>query len=134
MESHVKVLGVLYIILGTLGTLAALVILFIFGGAAAFLGIAAHENPEAGIAIPIIGIVGSGLFLFKLIISVPGIIVGVGLLKFRPWARMVTIVLSALNLINFPIGTLLGIYGLWVMLSRGTEQLFNPPQGPPTRI
>ena len=52
-----------------------------------------------------------------LVLSLPGIIAGVGLLKFRPWARIVTIVLSALNLMNIPFGTILGVYGLWVMLS-----------------
>ena len=33
--------------------------------------------------------------------------------------------LCALNLINFPAGTMLGIYGLWVLLSKETERLFD---------
>ena len=35
------------------------------------------------------------------------------------------IVLSAINLINIPFGTVLGIYGLWVLLTRETELLFR---------
>jgi len=35
------------------------------------------------------------------------------------------IVLSALNLINIPIWTLLGIYGLWVLLSKETELMLR---------
>jgi len=66
-----------------------------------------------------------GLFLFLLAVTLTGIIAGVGLLRFRPWARILTIVLSALNLMNFPLGTLVGAYGLWVMLSRETEPLFR---------
>jgi hypothetical protein len=125
VEQHVKVLGVLYIVLGTLGVIAALVCLMIFGGVAGFLGIVAQEEPDARIAVPIVGAVGVGLFLFLLVMSAPGIIAGVGLLQLRPWARIVTIVLSALNLMNIPIGTLVGAYGLWVMLSAETEPLFK---------
>jgi hypothetical protein len=62
-----------------------------------------------------------------LILSLPGIVAGVGLLKYRPWARVLTIVLSALNLMNIPFGTILGVYGLWVMLSDAGSRLFAPP-------
>ena len=33
--------------------------------------------------------------------------------------------LSALNLINIPLGTVLGAYGLWVLLNSETERLFT---------
>ena len=65
--------------------------------------------------------------LILLALSLPGIIAGIGLLKFRPWSRVLTIVLSALNLMNFPFGTILGIYGLWVMLSDEGSRLFLQP-------
>jgi len=133
MEQHVKVLGVLYIVLGALGIVAALVCLLIFGGVAGIVAVAAQEEPDARIAVPIVGAIGVGLFLFLLAVSLPGIIAGVGLLRFRPWARIVTIVLSALNLMNFPLGTLVGAYGLWVMLSAETEPLFRRP-APPTSL
>ncbi len=129
MEQHVKVVGVLYIVLGTMGVIAALICLMIFGGVAGYVGIVAQEEPDARIAVPILGAVGLGLFLFLLVLSAPGIIAGVGLLQLRPWARIVTIVLSALNLMNIPIGTLVGAYGLWVMLSLETEKLFRPSSG-----
>ncbi|MBI2834745.1 MAG: hypothetical protein HYX76_10015 [Acidobacteria bacterium] len=35
------------------------------------------------------------------------------------------VVLSALNLLNVPFGTMLGIDGLWVLLSRAVEKLFD---------
>ena len=55
----------------------------------------------------------------------PSLITGYGLLYFKPWARIVGIVLSAVSLINFPIGTAVGIYGLWVLLNKETERLFD---------
>ena len=90
-------------------------------------GFAAGSEPDAWLAVPILGIVGSVLMLIALALSIPGIIGGWGLLKSKSWARILMIVLSALNLINIPIGTLLGIYGLWVLLSRDTELLFREP-------
>ena len=82
--------------------------------------------------MPILGIVGSALLLAVLTLSIPGIIAGFGLLKLRPWARILAIVLSAIGLINFPFGTVVGIYGLWVLLSPETERLFTVPS-PPAR-
>ena len=54
----------------------------------------------------------------------PGFVAGVGLLGFKPWARVLTIILSAIELLNVPFGTALGVYGLWILLSRETEPLF----------
>jgi hypothetical protein len=130
----VKVLGILNIILGAFGLLGALVILVVFGGAAGILGAASHGDPDARIAIPIISIVGVGLFFLILLLSIPDIIAGIGLLQFKPWARILGIILSVLHLIHIPFGTAVGIYGLWVLLSGGTEQLFQSRTAPPQPV
>ncbi len=62
-----------------------------------------------------------------LVLSLPGLIIGIGLVQFRPWARLAGIILSALDLLGFPFHTALGIYGLWVLLNRETEQMFGVP-------
>jgi len=127
MDTHVRVLGVLNIVLGALGALAGVGLLLMFGGIAGIVGISAKE-PNALLAVPIIGIVGTFLCVLLLVLSLPAILAGYGLLKYRPWGRILGIVLSALNLLNIPIGTVLGIYGLWVLLNGETERLFeNPP-------
>jgi len=123
MATHVKVLGVLHIVLGGLGVLAGLGLLALFGGIAGLVD-ATASSQDAQVAIPILNIIAWALFGFLFIISIPGIIAGMGLLQFQNWARILTIVLSALDLLNVPIGTALGVYGLWVLLSPGTEQLF----------
>lgn len=124
MEIHVKVLGVLFAALSALGVLFAIVLLIGIGGAASIVGASAPPD-EAAYAIPIIGVAGSALVALMLIFSLPGFVTGLGLLYFKPWARIVGIVLSALQLLGFPIGTAIGIYGLWVLLSKDTERLFN---------
>jgi hypothetical protein len=126
MRDHVKILAVVNIVFGCLGVLAALIIagIFAFGGTMA--GVAAQSDPDALVAVGIMGAVGTALFFLILVLSVPGIVAGWGLLNFKPWARILGIVLSALNLINFPIGTAIGGYGLWVLLNQETEAMFRP--------
>ncbi len=124
MQTHVKALAVLNIVLGSLGALCALVVLAVFGGIAGLVGWAGESDADAMVAAPIIALVGAVVVVFLLVVSVPHIIAGAGLLKYRSWARTLTIVLCALELLNVPFGTALGIYGLWVLLSRETEPLF----------
>jgi hypothetical protein len=125
MQTHVKVLGVLMIALSAIGLLAALGLGAIFGIGA--FATAASGDSDALLALPIIGITGTLLTAFLVIISLPGLIAGWGLLSYKNWARIVAIVLCALQLINFPFGTAIGIYGLWVLLNRDTERLFSSP-------
>lgn len=129
MDQHVKVLAVLYIVMGALGVLGALACLAIFGGLAGIVQVAGHanDNPEALVAAPILGIIAVLLTGVVFVMSLPGIVAGYGLLKFRSWARILTIILSGLNLFNVPVGTALGIYGLWVLLSKEAEPLFREP-------
>ncbi len=124
MTDHVKILGILHIVFGALGLLAALIVLAIFGGVAGIVGGVAHE-PDAAIAAPIVGVIGVVIFVLLLVLSLPGIIAGYGLLRYQPWARILAIVLCAINLFNVPFGTALGVYGLWVLLRPETEQLFG---------
>jgi hypothetical protein len=123
MQTHVKVLGVLFLALSALGLLAAVFVILALGGAAGIVGVAA-EPGDAAIALPILGFAATTAATILLALSLPGLITGWGLLNYKPWARILGIVLSALNLINFPIGTALGIYGLWVLVSKETEALF----------
>ena len=126
MRDHVRILAYLHIVFGSLGLLCALVVLLVFGGIAGVVGAVNPHDMEAWhIAVPVIGIVGLAICGFVMLLSIPGIIAGVGLLKFRPWARILAIVLSAMDLLHVPLGTALGIYGLWVLLNAETERLFG---------
>ena len=125
MERHVTILGAFHIAFGAIGLLIALAILVIFGGAAGLIGLGAASDPDALIAVPIVALVGTFLMMAALILSVPGIAAGFGLMTYRPWARMLTVVLSLLHLFNFPFGSALGVYGLWVLLSDDGRLLFE---------
>jgi hypothetical protein len=125
MDTHVKVLGALQIAFGALGLLAAVLIVFVFGGAAGIVG--ASGDPDAMIAVPIIGLTGMALVGFLVITSLPSVIIGIGLVRHSPWARIAGIVLSIVALVMIPFGTIVGVYGLWVLFSKDTERLFMAP-------
>lgn len=128
MLTHVKVLGVLNIVLSALGILVGILLFAIFGGIAGLIGATDHGDGRL-IAMPILGVIGALIFLVVMVISIPGIIIGAGLLRLRPWARILGIVISALNVLNFPFGTAVGVYGLWVLLSNETIALFEEIRG-----
>jgi len=120
VEQHVKILAVLNIVLGGMGVLAALVVLVVFGG---LVGLAGSESGGGEAAV--LGLIGGIAVIALAVLSVPCLIAGIGLLKFRSWGQILTIILSILNLMNFPFGTALGIYGLWVLLNKETKPLFK---------
>ena len=130
MRDHVKILGILHIVFGSLGIVGAVIVLLIFGGIAGIIGVSADTNDsDRATGMAVMGGIGLLVFIIILVLSIPSLVAGIGLLKYKPWARMLTIVLSALDLLHVPVGTALGIYGLWVLLNQQTEALFrgSPP-------
>jgi hypothetical protein len=123
MEQHLKILGVLNIVFGGLGVCGALVILLVFGIPAGL--VVADGDPDAVGTLSIFGVVGGFIFFLAAIFSVPALCAGIGLLKYREWARIWTIVASVLHLINIPFGTVLAVYGLWLMFKDETVTLMK---------
>jgi len=121
MENHIKILAILMIIYGAIGVLAVLAVMLIFGGAGLISTGASGDAAPALIA----GMIGIVISAFVLLTHLPGLIVGFGLLKYKPWARVLGIIISLLFLLSFPIGTVVGIYGLWVLFQSETVNLFE---------
>jgi hypothetical protein len=116
MEKHVTILGALYIAFSSMGLLAALIVFVSVAGGGLLSG-----DLEA---IAITATVGSVIAGFLTLVSLPGLIGGIGLLGMRPWSRLLTLIISFLNLLNIPFGTALGIYGIWVLSKDECASLF----------
>jgi len=116
MEKHVTAVGVLRIGFGALGILAAIIVFTVLVG----VGVLSGDQQ----ARPILTAIGSGVAVFLVVVSVPGIIGGIGLLKRWPWARYLVLIVSVLDLLNVPIGTAVGAYSIWVLMQDETAQLF----------
>jgi hypothetical protein len=123
MQTHVKILAILHIVFGALGVLIGFGIFAFFGGIAGLIHM--DHDPDAAFVVPMMGAIGGFVLILILCLSIPGIIAGIGLLSFQPWARILTIILSILDLISFPFGTALGIYGLWVLFTPDGVRLFE---------
>ena len=115
-KTNIRVLGWLYIIPGSLGLLLSLSV----SGLLIPIGLFVADRQ----ATPILLLVSLGVAMFSFILCIPGIWVGVGLIRFRPWARVLGLVLGVLNLANFPIGTVIGIYALVSLLTPEASILF----------
>ncbi len=124
MDTHVKVLGVLNIVWGGMGLIGALIVFTVLGGTAGLVA-ATEQSEDALLAVSILSLLAIFVSILILVLSAPSVIIGVGLLKFSAWARVLGIVLSILHLISFPIGTALGAYGLWVLLNERSARLFD---------
>ena len=124
LHLHVKVVAVLHILSGVLGLIAAIVIFAVFGVAG---GIVIWQGEHG--AATVIGIVAMLIGGFLAMLALPGIIGGWGLLAQKDWARVLVIVLGILHLVNFPFGTLLGVYTLWALLRNDQHGLSAPAAG-----
>ena len=117
MRDHVRILGWCFIAYSALIVLVGLAI----GGIVLFGGAISGDRD----AMFITGAVGTAIASFLILVSLPGMIAGLGLLKMRPWARIVAIVVGVLHILSFPFGTALGVYTLWVLLNVETEAMFR---------
>jgi len=118
METNVKILGWLHIIFGILGAIIGALVLFVLLGTGLITG-----DREA---MAILALVGTLVAVVLSLISLPGIITGVGLINFRSWARVLALVFALINVLNFPLGTILAIYTFVSLLNSDTAELFAP--------
>ena len=123
-ETHVKIVGWLHIVLSTLGLLGAALLLLVF--LVIGLLLAAADEPEA---LGILALIAIVIGFFLLLLSAPGLVGGIGLLKRQNWARILVLILSVLQLFNVPFGTALGVYSLWALTRPETMALFGETRG-----
>ena len=121
MQKHVTVVGVIRIGWGIMGILIAAVVLAGTVG----IGYLAYSIEGDREPLTILTAIGVPVALFIFVLSVPDIIAGIGVLKLKPWARYLTMVLAVLDLINIPIGTAIGIYTIVVLMQDRAAELFT---------
>lgn len=121
MANQVKIVGILWIVWGGLGLLIGLFMASILVGAGLIANIESSD-PEALSILSIVATFIAGLFL---LLSLPNIIAGIGIMKHQQWGRILGFILAALNLLSVPLGTALGVYTFYVLLSPEAQALFT---------
>ena len=123
MAMHVNILGWLFIGSAILTGILGMIMIFA-GQLIRYLPIewpADVPFDAAHLATSLAALIG-----FSTIVVAAGIAAaGVGLLQYRSWGRTVALVMSVLFLFKFPIGTAIGIYALWVLLSEQGREFYK---------
>lgn len=118
MKQHVSFVGALHIGFGILGIIGALAVFITFNFAHEFV-----ENEP--IADEVIAFLRGSISLLILFFACLGIIGGIGLFSYKPWARILVMVVSAINCLNIPIGTAKGVYSIWVLMQPEVVDAFE---------
>lgn len=117
MRLHVTILGWLSIIgNGVLLLIGGFVFTFLSG-----IG-AVSQDPQA---LAVLSMVGTTVGILLGALALPGMIAGFGLLRGREWGRILGLVTAIIGLLNFPLGTLIGVYALWVLLQKESAVYFG---------
>lgn len=113
MESHKRVLGILYIISGSLQ-------FFILIGISVFISslfpfLAREAGADGAWILEMVGwLVPFILWGIIIFLAIPSIIGGIALLQGKSWALTLLLIMGCFKLFSFPIGTALGVYTIWV--------------------
>jgi len=116
LEIHVPVLGWLLIGANLIYLLMAAVLAVLLVGIGTAVDDATVEQVLSIVAASVGGLLA--------VLGLPGIIAGAGLLARKTWGRILSIVISGLSVLCFPLGTILGVYGLIVLLQDSAAEYF----------
>jgi len=130
LAGQVRLLGIFWLALSALRLLGGGARLF-GAGAVRFIGHNWFGHSRAFWPIehflpPLLAFAG----MWFLILAVAGLVAGWGLLERRAWGRGLALILAVLSLLDPVLGTALGIYTLWVLLSSRAEQEYRQMAGP----
>lgn len=118
MDRHVQLIAFLWIALGILTFFLGSIAVILFFGIS-FIPDIGKEGP---LILRTIAFFGGGFFL---LLSIPKVIAGVGLIKRHEWGRILTLILSFFALLNFPLGTILAVYSFIILTKEETVKLFK---------
>lgn len=119
MEKHINIVAALQIGLSIFNLLIAFLIFTVLKLVGGFV--------DDSTASTVLSIVADALAVVFIVISIPGILAGMGLYKRKEWARILTMVLSVIEIFSFPFGTAIGIYSIWVLIQPETIAEFDKP-------
>ncbi len=117
MSRRIDTAAYLHIGYGILILLIGILISVLIVGGGALSGDATAFLVTSGVGI-VLGIV-------FIVLSVPSLAAGYGLLKRKEWGRVLAFVMSIIALFSFPIGTAVGGYTIWVLVQPEAREEFE---------
>jgi len=123
MKAHVDFVGILFIVWGLLTTLVGVSTLALGIGAVALIA-SAVRGGGSDLAAGVTAAAFTALAIIAIVWGAAHVVVGVPLRRHRPWARLVALMLGAVDLLLLPYGTALGVYAIWILLDEEAKKLF----------
>lgn len=117
MEKHINIVAALQIALSIFNLVIAFLIFTVLKLIGGFV--------DDANATTILSIISDVLAIIFIVISLPGILAGLGLYKRKEWARILTLILSVIEIFSFPFGTAIGIYSIWALTQPETIAEFG---------
>ena len=122
-KDHNRLIGLFFLIWGGLQIIGlGIGILFMLGVGGAVLS-GARTNEAAPIAA-VFGI-STVIMVFAMIFAIPAIIAGLKMRKENPGAKTWIVIAAILALLNFPLGTALGVYALWFLFGDQGKSFYS---------
>lgn len=118
IDQHKKILGTLYVVFSSLNIV--LVLMFVLM-ASAFLPIHVHDRE----ALLVLGIVKYAVLTLTLVLTLPALIAGIGLLYKKDWALTLAFIIGIIGLLGFPIWTFIGIYSIVIFILAQNNQKYR---------
>jgi hypothetical protein len=137
LQTHVPITGWLLIAYGILGVIGGLIAFALIMSGSVFWTQLRQVGAEANDidAVHIFGMFNTLIELTAILIgglviglSIPALVAGIGVLARKSWARILGVIVAVFALINFPIGTLIGIYAIVVLMQDAALHSFASPR------
>jgi hypothetical protein len=122
VQNHVQLVGILWLVLSALTAVGGVALLTL--GNVVFAHLREMGGPS-DVPTGFLTALFTTLGILLLAKAVIGFLGGWGLLRRESWGRIVALVLAFLGLLNFPLGTALGVYTLWVLLPGASQREYD---------
>jgi hypothetical protein len=123
VQEHLRFVAILWIALSVLNAIGGAVLMIL--GNTLFPHLREMPNVPPDVPTGFLSSLFSTLGMLVLLKALAGFAAGWGLLQRERWARLLTLILSFLALLNVPLGTALGVYSLWVLLPEQSEREYD---------
>ena len=127
LDLHVRIVGWLNIVANGIFLLLGICGFLFFAG----IGVFAAADSGDPVVLPILGLIGTVGLVFFVVLALPGLLAGYGLLKRKKWGQILGIVVGILSLLNIPVGTAIGAYTLFVLFQNSANDYFDGKQAEP---
>ena len=119
---HRKVIGICFIVFSIIGLLLTLFYSYFMDF---FLDFAVADDDFPMEMTWLFDFIDKFIWGIAILFLIPRLILGFGLMNQQKWADTPSIIYAVIGLINFPLGTALGVYALMALTAKPKEATFD---------